>query len=329
MPVSKTEKVETLADFVSIVESIYSEWDCLTLTTHPWFRGQTSAVWSLIPGLYRGHISSYYERELIRDFSLRAKAYLEHAPTNDLEWLFVMQHYGMPTRLLDWTESHLFALYFAICTQTGSGDAAVWILDPWSINDRAIGMQSVPTADHPSLTGYALNPGPHRLGRKIQATIPVAVRPPRISSRIIAQKGTFTIHGSSSDGLDVIAERLNRADNGAKIRLHKVIIDGSRKKQLRKQLYLAGISEAVLFPDLSGLCGEIGYRYSVEYMKEMTELGQIRLTAAAPGSGSSKPSGKKSSGKKRSGGAKPSKPRRKVAPKTSRKNAKRKKKVEE
>lgn len=294
---SKTKNVQTLADFVYAVESICSKWDCLRETTHPWFRGQTNASWSLIPSLYRGRVDSYYERELLRDFRLQSSAYLQHPPANDLEWFFVMQHYGMPTRLLDWTESHLCALYFSLLDRSSSVDAAVWVLHPWSINNQAIGMYSVPTADHYLLESYTLASGQDRLGRKIKAAFPAAVRPTRISPRIIAQKGVFTIHGSSKEGLDVIAERLNKESDDSQIRLYKITIEGSRKKQLLKQLYLAGISESGLFPDLAGLCGEISYRYSTEHMKEITESGQVELTSA-PSSGK-KGSRKKSKGSKK------------------------------
>ncbi len=53
------------------------------------------------------------------------------------EWYFLMQHYGAPTRLLDWTGNPLVALYFAIVDQEVHGknrDAAVWVFDPWEWN---------------------------------------------------------------------------------------------------------------------------------------------------------------------------------------------------
>src|SRR6266481_3110240 len=203
------KNIETLTEFLAAVEQICSEWDCLDATMHPWFRGQADASRNLIPGLYRDRVDPSYERELVRDFRLRSSVFFEHPPNSDLEWLFMMQHYGMPTRLLDWTEGYLIALYFAVSDRAISGDGVVWVLDPWSINNCAIGMDSVPTADHPALTSYSLATGRDRLGRKLKAKLPVAVRPSRTTPRIIAQRGTFTIHGSLTEGIEMLAQGTN------------------------------------------------------------------------------------------------------------------------
>lgn len=267
MPATTSKKVKSLTSFISLVEGTSYSWDRLHTTTHPWFRGQDNAKWALTPGLYRGPVDKYYERELVRDFRLHSHLLLERTPSNYLEWLFLMQHYGMPTRLLDWTESYLAALYFAVSDRGSTADGAVWVLDAWSLNDHAIGMQSVPTADHDSLKPYALVGGADGLGRDIAAGFPAAVRPPRANPRINAQRGSFTVHGSMTGPLEKLIQDANEDKTSeSKIRLQKIIIAGASKRELRKELYLAGITEAVIFPDLTGLCGEISYRYSNEYM---------------------------------------------------------------
>jgi len=206
--------------------------------------------------------------------------FFEHPPNSDLEWLFMMQHYGMPTRLLDWTEGYLIALYFAVSDRAISGDGVVWVLDPWSINNCAIGMDSVPTADHPALTSYSLATGRDRLGRKLKAKLPVAVRPSRTTPRIIAQRGTFTIHGSLTEGIEMLAQGTNSRRTKSKIRLRDIRIAGGKKSQILKQLYLAGVTESLVFPDLAGLCGEVSYRYSRECLEGLAHPKKTRLTAA-------------------------------------------------
>ena len=124
-------KIGSLSEYTEKIEKFLSSSNALNSTTHFWFRGQSKKLWNLAPTLYRGWINIEREREILRDFKLKAGNFLEKEPTSDLEWLFVMQHYGMPTRLLDWTESHLLALYFAVNEYSNNSDACVWVLDPW------------------------------------------------------------------------------------------------------------------------------------------------------------------------------------------------------
>jgi hypothetical protein len=114
-----------------------------------YFRGHSSSDWPLLPSLAR------VDQALVQQFStiesLEEHLYFsfvtgagELISTNDDSWsnLFTMQHHGLPTRLLDWTESFAIALFFAIRGEPTA--PALWMLDPYDLNTPTFGRPWVP-----------------------------------------------------------------------------------------------------------------------------------------------------------------------------------------
>jgi hypothetical protein len=106
-----------------------------------WFRGHASTHWNLTPKLYRNEFKGSNETEIRQEFQIRAQQLIQGGrfPADKWEWYFLMQHYGAPTRLLDWTDNPLVALYFALhdphCDPAEpDGDVAVWVLNSWWLN---------------------------------------------------------------------------------------------------------------------------------------------------------------------------------------------------
>ncbi|MDD5705219.1 MAG: FRG domain-containing protein [Kiritimatiellae bacterium] len=114
-----------------------------------WFRGQARVCFDIVPSLFQESQSRpvhpecqkqmcertmYDEATMIHHF-MAQKPLLRHDYLDHFEWLCLMQHHGAPTRVLDWTENILIALYFAVCDVTADCDGVVWVLNAGRLNE--------------------------------------------------------------------------------------------------------------------------------------------------------------------------------------------------
>ncbi len=211
-----------------------------------WYRGQRVFDWKLLPGYFR-FTSPPSETTLLNRFRQNASRLLEAPARNDFDWLFLMQHYGVPTRLLDWSENPLTALYFAVFhSAEDDQDGALWMLNPVSLNEYANIRNSdepmfIPSFDDEEIKGYSLES--LRSGSKL-ALKPAATIATRNSARIQAQAGVFTIHHNERTPLEEIGD-------GKQVSCFK--IPSSAKEKIRKQLAILGFTRFHLFPELESV----------------------------------------------------------------------------
>lgn len=216
-----------------------------------WFRGQSDLAWKLVPGLGRhGRDMVEAENLLIKRFKQNAIPHLSSKPNTEWEWLFLMQHHRLKTRLLDWTESPLVGLFFAVTDTSSKGkDAALWCIDPVALNhhsnipvDHSL---EIPAFDHDDVLNNYL---PTTLGKeKISRLKPIAAIAPRNSPRIAAQLGTFTI--SHRDFIPI-------EDVDDKKHVWRIIIPSHAKPKILKELEHLRHTRLTVFPELDNVAHE-------------------------------------------------------------------------
>ena len=214
--------------------------------TRPWWRGQRSADWSLVPGLYRLGFAAK-EINLNARFRLMAKSRRGEVPSgaDALGWLFLMQHYRLPTRLLDWSQSPLVALFFAV-ELPDDRDAVLWALYPTKLNLLEAGTESICMPG--STTVGKLGVEAFRRDSKQMDTRILSVLTEEADPRHMVQQSAFTLHGRS----DPLNDRHRSHEFLVKLR-----IPSAAKRSFRQVLALYGISRATLFPDLENLALEL------------------------------------------------------------------------
>jgi len=249
---TRSIRVGSLEQFISAVARVRTAWTSATgKFFEPWFRGQSNINWMLVPGLFRSGTAPY-ENEIRSQFASRGAQLIGgRSPQSEWEWYFLMQHYRVPTRLLDWSDGSLIALFFALNSNSPDSirvrvDPVVWMLDPWWLNRTVLGRNSVILSTWEQAKDYL----PPLFGGDVSATLPIAIDPQHVAERLRVQRSHFTVHGTDPHGLEAAAKvpdaRL------IPIRIARGVVD-----KMRLELATCGIVDSVIFPDLEGISAEI------------------------------------------------------------------------
>lgn len=296
-------KIGSVSEFVEAIEKQRpkdtDDDDFQTL----WFRGEGDINWKtpLVPNSYRtlaetfkSNIDDLFTSKNIKqvetnvqaEFNRRAQRYISTKSIENSRWnrYFLMQHYKIKTRLLDWTENAMLALFFAISNKSSfKEDSIIWILNPFKLNDFTI--RTIIKSDKPwmIIPPGVDSDGKHELimedgkirtreltrryvqmdflkdteGDKI-IYFPLAMYPTYLDERMTAQRTCFTIFGNKINGL---LSNDSNSDFLSSVRIK----GGLAKTKMLDELKMLGIDHESAFPDLDGIGLSINSKFEKHF----------------------------------------------------------------
>lgn len=238
------------------------------------YRGVGNSKFQLETSLMRIE-NHFMESHLLRNFKKYSKSLLRDS-NNVWELLSVAQHYGLPTRLLDWSFSPYVALHFATSEISKfKDDGAIWCLDIKKIQDLLpeAYIDKLRRENSYVFTVDMLNDIEN--GKAIPDDVEVeeslskfdnskdkddfiiCIEPPSIDERIINQYAMFTIMSNSNRSFNDLLKDYPDM-------YKKIIIPSNLKLEIRDKLDQANINERMIYPGLQGISAWLKRYYTNE-----------------------------------------------------------------
>lgn len=238
------KEIKSLNEYTNLVNELVSSGSDLIL-----FRGQTNDD-ELLPGIGRKikdingnylppKISKDTEHSMLELFNKRLPNYIETSFTNEWDLLAIAQHHGMATRLLDWTQNPLIALWFACSSPYITGNYSVIRI----INTTSTKIYKYNNSESPF---------------SIDTT--KIISPNWIAKRIANQSGLFTIHKPIEKN-NILTFLPLDDESELDFAIHKFIVPGSDRQNIILELNSYGVNHSSVFPDVDGLCKSLNWQF--------------------------------------------------------------------
>ena len=246
------------------------------MDTREWvFRGHSDSSWKLESSLYRlfndiqpiieefkgtreKFAKDAHEKLLIEQFQAHAHLYLNVLPdkNNKLEWLSIMQHFGAPTRMLDFTFSPHIASYFSM--ESGHGEFAIYALN----HKKYTYQNEMVLEDVKDFTKEIFD------NRKSAESYLIAYESRMSNERLVAQQGLFIVPSTNYQTLEDILDYYELEEDRCK----KFILSGSLRYEGIQRLKRMNITSATLFPGIDGFCRSLKFQI-LSNPKTLAKLG--------------------------------------------------------
>ncbi len=286
----KEIQIKTWSDLLKEFESIKS--------SNMVYRGQAKINYTLESSLKR-ELSLFYdhrrkdetieqmfirlEKKFIDLYKSESHLYLEtndYREHNELYYLSILQHYGAPTRLLDWSYSPYISTYFAISNDFEE-DSILYALDldyiiklnKDKIEDYNLNSASKRGGQAMERDDFIIKFGKHYADKKADAdknnepfteeVILDKYEPNKKNIRLARQQGLFLISSKIDIDYEAIISsygiKEGNSDTKENIAL-KFVIDKNKKLKILRSLQLMNISNEILFPEMEGYCKGLKYK---------------------------------------------------------------------
>lgn len=223
---NETKKINQLEDLVALILSFGN-----TAISAMSYRGIRDERFPLVPHVGRVNsfrdkkLTAYEEKEMLELFKQQAIQHLDYVPANEWEWLGLAQHYGLPTRLLDWSHNPLVACWFAVKAESET-DSALYVIE---------GMKAVDISKTPNPFGI----------EEVARYYPM-----HCTSRITAQSAHFTVHPDAYIPFE---------------QAKKYVIPNEARSNIKKDLHKMGVNSSTVYPDLDGIAKYIKWWRTESY----------------------------------------------------------------
>lgn len=211
-------------DFLSFLDlRMHSRWI---------FRGQSSEAWELCPSAGRSTGRKYdplFEERVFRAFKKDARLHTQMSGADDWDWLALGQHFGLPTRLLDWTTNPLVACFFALMDESHPAENAVVYAFP---------------LEEKQIVDPATWPSPFKIS-EVGFLFPSSLAP-----RISSQRGLFSVHPHP-----------DQAWRHPELEKNRFVIPAEFRFAFQRKLFRMGVDAAHIWADLGGVCGSLKWQY--------------------------------------------------------------------
>ena len=261
-----------------------------------WYRGHANSKYNLIPKLYRKAFTdqSYKngfwkkinedESNYLNDFRIRNYHLIDHFLENDLTWMSIMQHYGTPTRLLDWSENALSAFFFALEDYFSYDHKneevlpCIWCLKPRELNNITKNKYElkIDSAYLPDMFSLLMNPQDRKSNKHICPNVmdyfmgdennqleerskecwPLSIIAPYSNDRIRAQSGVFTLFPIS---INLHVKSVNeiglesKSESGKFLRLFILL----KPEKISLELKAIGLKRSMFYPEMPSISYDI------------------------------------------------------------------------